>query len=192
MRCSSIGVDTRPATQGCPVTCGTCNVVIPGDGGSPTASPTEPEYNAVPPEPSASPSESFAPTITVVCEDDLTLEMREAMLLTLVSDISSQSRLTDSSTNEYLAFQWLVSDDEAQVCPEDTLDVKQRYVLALLYFSTNGDDWNECNAVTAPDPNGCGSISERYLSPANVCVWFGSECNDNVNLSEISIGKLER
>ena len=111
------------------------------------------------------------------------------MLLTLVSDISAQSLVQNSGTNENRAFRWLVDDDEARVCPEDTIDVVQRYVLALLYFSTNGDDWNECNAASASDASGCASLSERYLSSANVCDWFGSECDDNVNLSEISIGE---
>ena len=194
MRCSEIGIDSTPATIGCPATCGTCF----DDGGSattdsPTPGPTEPEFNnnepPPTPAPSASPSESFEPTIFTVCQDDLTVAAREAMLLTLVSDISAQSLIQNSGTNENLAFRWLVDDDEARVCPEDTVDVVQRYVLALLYFSTNGDDWNECNAASASDAAGCASLAERYLSAANVCDWFGSECDDDVNLSEISIGK---
>ena len=76
------------------------------------------------------------------------------------------------------------------------MDVRQRYVGAVLYFSTSGDNWLNCNQASAPTVNPCfaqdnqGVAPERYLSGGDICTWFGSGCNNNGDLIRISVGTL--
>mmetsp|Transcript_24628 Transcript_24628/g.52498 ORF Transcript_24628/g.52498 Transcript_24628/m.52498 type:complete len:242 (+) Transcript_24628:405-1130(+) len=46
----------------------------------------------------------------------------------------------------------------------------QRWVLAVFYFSTNGEDWEECSR----DDEECPGTS--FLSIENECEWFGIQC----------------
>lgn len=85
-----------------------------------------------------------------------------------------------------------MNGDEAQVCPDEVLDVTQRYVGAVLYFSTSGDNWLTCNRQDAPTVNPCpardGETPERYLSEADICEWFEMDCNESDELIRISVG----
>jgi len=62
---------------------------------------------------------------------------------------------------------------------DDTL--VQRYILAVLYITTRGDDWTHCST----DDNRCGSSdgpiefdgSEPWLTGATECEWAGVDCN---------------
>jgi hypothetical protein len=137
--------------------------------------------------PSSFPSES--PSITILC-DGRTLDEREEELLEIVSQLSDSNLLNDTTTNEYRAFRWLVDDDGMRVCPEDTLDVTQRYIMTLLYYSTNGDMWDECSALSSPTPGNCIFFLARYLTNVNVCFWFGVDCVLGGNeIDLIRIGK---
>jgi len=126
----------------------------------------------------------------MVCDPMISLEEREAQLLDIVDDISSPTDINTTGTAQNLAFDWLVNDDLAQVCPEDMLDVVQRYVMAVLYYSLNGPAWDECNAPSngGTTVNPCPGI--RYLSPSNVCLWYNVTCDEpNGNIIEITLGK---
>jgi hypothetical protein len=85
-----------------------------------------------------------------------------------------------------------VNDDPAQVCPDDVQSVRQRYISAVLYFSTAGDNWLECNSAESPSINPCTGAGDprRYLSGEDVCTWYGSNCNSAGELIRISVGKL--
>lgn len=48
-------------------------------------------------------------------------------------------------TPQRSALNWIIDDDGAQLCPDDD-SLVQRYTLAVFYYSTNGDNWRECNA----------------------------------------------
>jgi hypothetical protein len=99
--------------------------------------------------------------------------------------------LFDKTTAQYAAFNWLVEKDLAQVCPGAVRDVEQRYVLSLLYFSTNGDEWSTCNRASAPVLGECDN-GTRYLSADDVCSWIGDasiSCDSNGALRLLAIGK---
>ena len=100
-------------------------------------------------------------------------------------------------------------------CPSDM--IIQRYVMAVFYYSTNGDDWDECNA-----PGDFGSVSSiesaneactltttnstqiflgdirgtnAWLSPESECLWGGVSCYPEnspnaFNVNAIEFGKL--
>ena len=75
--------------------------------------------------------------------------------------VVSMSDLTDMSTPQGKAFNWIVSLDEMQLCPGDDRLI-QRYVVVALYFSTNGDWWND---------------KTSWLNAATECEWAGLTCN---------------
>jgi hypothetical protein len=116
------------------------------------------------------------------CNPPLTAVLRETILFTEIASISAPLDLLTAGTPQNRAFEWLVDVDPAQVCPGDTLDVVQRYVLALLFYSTGGENWNECGGGDA-----CPTVP--YLSGLNVCLWYNTLCDGpNGNLIEIRLG----
>jgi hypothetical protein len=108
-----------------------------------------------------------------------------------VSTISSSSDLQNSKSPQAAAFEWLVNTDPEQVCPANTLAVKERYVAAVLYFSTDGNQWRQCNAPQSPKLSPCTG-AQRYLSNSSVCQWFGNTCDSAGDITEISISKLPK
>ena len=76
------------------------------------------------------------------------------------------------NTNQYLALYWLVYDDpdsaflstiDTYMNDEEIIQIQQRYIAALLYFSTHGENWNE---------------DIQYLSQFHICKWN----NDDVGI----------
>lgn len=116
------------------------------------------------------------PTQSVTCFPPLTPAQREGALLAIANEISSIDSIIDPTSPQFEAFEWLVFEDDT--CPEDALDVLQRYVLAILYFATDGDGWTTCGAIDA-------SCVEAWLSPDDVCLWFGIDCGNGDNVLEI-------
>jgi Leucine-rich repeat (LRR) protein len=120
----------------------------------------------------------------------LTADQRQGSLYELIRGISDETKLYDDTTPQHAAFQWLLNEDPAQVCPEDVISVEQRYILSLLYFSTNGDNWLTCNRAEAPELKPC-SFS-RYLSADDECLWMGTasaNCNADGTLRILSVAE---
>ena len=125
---------------------------------------------------------------TTVC-NGLTTDQRRESLYELIRGISDERNMfDDTETPQYAAFQWLLNEDPAQVCPEDVISAEQRYILSLLYFSTNGDDWLTCNRPEAPELKPCSY--SRYLSADDECLWMGTasaNCNADGTLRILSV-----
>ena len=100
---------------------------------APSPSPTTPFPTVAP----TTTTPTFLPTLAPTLPCDMTPEQRaEEILFTLV-DISSPALLSDPTTPQGRAFRWLVDEDAFYVCPSDnTCDVIQRFVLAVIYYST--------------------------------------------------------
>ena len=108
----------------------------------------------------------------------------------------------------YNAFVWLVHYDDAILCPPsvrlvegggveirtlEIMRIKQRYVMAALYYSLNGDGWSNCSAdrhlFTDNDEkdvgeclNQDGTEGIRFLDFRHECTWFGISCDDTPKL----------
>jgi len=72
------------------------------------------------------------------------------------------------------AFQWLIEEDCVNISPADPFLI-QRYVLAVLYFSTNGKKWH----------------SSDFLSCKHECGWFSNQvqCNKKMEVSKILLNE---
>lgn len=53
--------------------------------------------------------------------------------------------------------------------------VDQRYALATLYYSTNGNSWKN---------------NEGWLEPVDECTWAGVTCDDFNVVTELKLGKF--
>jgi Leucine-rich repeat (LRR) protein len=89
-------------------------------------------------------------------------------LLQVLSPISGVETLTDPSTPQYKAIQWLAKEEDANMTLDSSITdpdiVINRYVLAVLYFSTQGPSWHD---------------QLGFLGQSSVCKWKGVTCRDN-------------
>jgi hypothetical protein len=111
---------------------------------------------------------------------------RFSIIRSAVLSISSSKDLKNSSSPQARALRWLVYDDALNVSETDTRWLRQRYTMAVLYYSTGGDtSW-----IT----------SLHFLEPIHECMWMvnidigynlphGLSCSSSNVLSNILIGR---
>ena len=118
-------------------------------------------------------------------EDDET-DMEK--LFKLLGPISGEDVLWDETTPQHQAMVWLDSTNLTQYWnvhstdntfePLHMVSLVERYVVAVLYYSTNGPGWME-------DMN--------FLSDNSICEWKGTEngikCNEEGDVVEIRLSK---
>ena len=108
-------------------------------------------------------------------------------------EISDPTALSTTGTPQNLAQNWLINLDPYYVCPLDDKLV-QRYVLAVFYYSTEGDDWAKCSAPTdfsdqtAIDAAVSNCPGNPWLLDVSECEWAGAVCNDKNSTERIDIG----
>ena len=85
---------------------------------------------------------------------------RETALLATLDGVVDTSLIETPNTPQANAFDWLLMTDTG-TDPCDSLQVVQRYALAVFYESTNGDDW---------------VVNDGWLSESRVCDWFEVGC----------------
>jgi hypothetical protein len=82
----------------------------------------------------------------------------------LLEDVSSPEDLRDPNTPQYAALEWLATKDpmgsDVEEIPMPTL--VERYLVVLLYYSTNGENWRS---------------QRNFLSASSVCEW-----NDGIDI----------
>jgi hypothetical protein len=114
---------------------------------NPTPSPTD--AHSLSPSPAVSPSRNvFSPRFEFIYD-----RIGAAVTTT------PQEILRNTETNQHRAMAWLADGDEAYDELNDltTQMLIERYVMALLYFETNGDTtWN---------------LDFNFLSPVSTCEW---------------------
>ncbi|KAL3942138.1 MAG: hypothetical protein SGARI_000364, partial [Bacillariaceae sp.] len=159
---------------------------------SPTVFPTK----APTASPSTSPSD--APTVSAQPSSSPTLENcpgfteaeRIAEILAILDGVGDPFLIRAPDTPQNLATDWLMNRDLAQTCPDDPKLV-QRWALAVMYYSTNGNDWDQCSADGL---DACGSADttfapfrnkQRFLSSGTECEWAGISCNIDECVTEV-------
>jgi len=130
-----------------------------------------------PPEPIEPPDDDQNPTSPPV---DMTEECRnadrETVLKEELSDLTDASVLTNFLTPQGMAYQWILNDDNIDACLEPDR-ARQRYALAVLYYSTSGDGWTD---------------RMGWLSELNECRWARVTCHENGSnrVSALRLGAL--
>ena len=128
---------------------------------------------------------------------NMTRSERELWILATLSfdpepPVSDSAFMLAPSTPQGKAYTWLLDYDPMQLCPSAP-NLKQRYILAVLYFATNGDNWFSCYQGSDPllcvqgnAAAGLGAAHARdpFLSGSNECSWGGIICEGN-EVSEI-------
>jgi hypothetical protein len=167
---------------------------------APTKEPTESPTKAPTDVPTSTPSNR--PTSC----NEISSQDRQDRILSLLSDVSSAATPNfNSASPQDLALKWLIHNDVFVSCldEESTSTIVQRYVLAVLYFSTSGGNWSDCSASETLTEETCGlKVSTLYsehapnggtkawLSPVSECEWGGVICNqDTMQVDQIEIGK---
>jgi Leucine-rich repeat (LRR) protein len=117
-------------------------------------------------------------------------EKRLGEILTLITNMGwADSRVQwDTSSPQRKAAEWLTSGDEKKLEVDATLEFMNRYILATLYYSFNGDNW---------------AYKLDWLSASDVCEWkryfetkegtpveIGVSCHDGGNIKEIYLPKM--
>lgn len=92
---------------------------------------------------------------------------RVSQIRDIVSSVSDETDLLDTNTPQYAALEWLANQDPANltIAETSTIEWKNRYFGALLWFSLGGESWFE---------------SANFLSSLDVCDW---------NTGDVSFGK---
>lgn len=108
--------------------------------------------------------------------------------------ISGTSKLEDSNSAQYQAFEWLVYGDERKLCSND-LGLEQRYIIAVFYFSLSISSWKFCGVdvgkrVVEDGYSSCNEGNVRFLSEEHECSWFGLGCDGDLEIKSIRLGKI--
>jgi Leucine rich repeat len=152
----------------------------------PSEAPTKSEepsgFETASDDPTSSPAESLTPTKAIptpipeatpsVSPNESTLQPsrdksgcedlpRDTALIEQLSNVTNLDALLDDSTPQGRAKLWLQEDDPANVDPCTYETLLQRYALATMYFSTDGDGWTD---------------NKGWLSGENECTWSNVEC----------------
>lgn len=98
-----------------------------------------------------------------------------------IYDISGEV-LSDPDSPQKAAYDWLKDEDLSDVDLEDLSerDLMQRYVATVLYFSTNGSNWDN---------------SYGFLGEGDVCTWQdektkrGITCDSTGAIVDLTISK---
>jgi hypothetical protein len=173
----------------------------------PTSTPTTDEPTQVPTAPLTSSAPTGIPTAlptsvsptsppssspTLPC--DMTPELRSEAIFFILLSVSPPVLLSDNRTPQGKAFDWIVSEDAYYACPSDErCSLIQRYILAVVYFSSGGNNWFQCSADTTSGDD-CGNEfpfvgDTRFLDSASECEWAGITCSNNGCVTEIEFGE---
>ena len=137
--------------------------------------------------PSLAPSISARPSTSSPTIGDCLIseEERAAQILALLDAAGNAIKIRDLGTSQGLAADWLINQDFRKECPSEK--IVQRWVIAVLYFATEGESWEKCSAAGS---DFCGSEfpfdgKRRFLSDFSECEWAGITCNNDDCVTEI-------
>jgi hypothetical protein len=131
--------------------------------------------------------------------------VRSLLIRIFLNSVSDSDVLATPGTPQNLAANWIITDDSRYLCPDDARLI-QRYSVAVLYYSTNGNRWTECSAPT--DFDDLAAIAEAnanceiepfplsgsnaWLTPGSECGWGGIVCGRAGTVSTLDIGMYQQ
>lgn len=187
-------VDTAAPADGTPGFEG--GVATPAPSPAPTNPPTDPAPVTPAPTqaPTLAPTQGPTPTLAPTLSNcpGITPEERVAMILAILDAVADPVKIRDATLPQGLATAWILAQDAMELCPTHDKLI-QRWALAVLYFSTGGEEWFQCSANANTGDN-CGNEDpfvlgqERFLSGSGECEWAGITCNSDECVTEIEFG----
>eukprot|EP00588_Corethron_pennatum_P024986 CAMPEP_0194333782 /NCGR_PEP_ID=MMETSP0171-20130528/63943_1 /TAXON_ID=218684 /ORGANISM="Corethron pennatum, Strain L29A3" /LENGTH=508 /DNA_ID=CAMNT_0039096159 /DNA_START=129 /DNA_END=1655 /DNA_ORIENTATION=- len=87
---------------------------------------------------------------------------RAALIKDSIMGVSKRVLLEDPTTSQGKAMDWVLYMDKMQVAA-DSPELIERYIMALVYFATNGIRWSDKDA---------------WLSEWSICTWKGISCSN--------------
>lgn len=129
-----------------------------------------------------SPPTSLPTTPTLACRN-ASSDDRRNVIFDYLSSLSGKEAIDDIEHPAFMASSWIADEDRIKVCPGDP-NFTQRYILALLYFSTSGDDWVRCTRNSTTE-----CAKNRFLSDFNECNWGGVTCDSQQRVTKLNLGK---
>jgi hypothetical protein len=93
----------------------------------------------------------------------------------IATEISGETHIVMGSP-AYQAYDWLLNTDITVGCDNGMVSLRQRYILAVFYYMTNGDTWIR---------------NDGWLKSDNPeCTWFGVACDLNGLVTSLLLGTL--
>ena len=114
-----------------------------------------------------------APNTAAPTDTCLTGTTETAYLTNLLSTYTDPAILSDPTTSQGMALDWLANTDTVDVCSYPS--VEARYAVLTLYFATGGANWTTNTAWLTPGSSECG--------------WFGIVCDASGALTELNLCK---
>ena len=133
---------------------------------SPTMSSSNPTLSLFP---------SVAPSSLPTVYNCSSEAAREKDVKSILEPIIGPSCCDDLSFEEFFALMWVFSDVISNTCNDTGATIKERYTLALMYFSMGGDEWENAS-------NWMGS--EHHCTS-----WYGVSCDSENRVDEISMNE---
>ena len=105
-------------------------------------------------------------------------ESRLDLFQNFLEDFSDPKEFQNTSSPQYKALTWIATEDLASVDPVlEPQKAIERYVLAVLYYATDGEGWNP---------------QYDFLTFRPVCAWNGANtigvyCDDDQNVADIDL-----
>jgi hypothetical protein len=130
-----------------------------GDMSMPTPHPTPHPIRT--PTPAPIPGGTPRPTTPPPSGDCLLGRTKEEYIFDLLEPITSASILTDPTTPQGSAFDYLVNQDTFLANPCTSSTIEQRYAFTTLFYATEGATWE---------------TRTGWLGPQQECNWFGVTC----------------
>ena len=104
------------------------------------------------------------------------LMSRNNMLTSIALNISNQKNTDELGVPQRSALNWILGANNVHYDPvQDRGNISQRYILATMYYSTNGENW----------------IRKISLSPDDECMWSNSSfiCSEDGSVVMVQLGE---
>ncbi|KAL3803334.1 hypothetical protein HJC23_009298 [Cyclotella cryptica] len=208
--CPTVGMPCKGGNEGefccrdaCPRNYCTAKEFVGGGGDTPA--PTFFDTTESTPAPTLKPTAKPTPAPTFPC--NITPDTRVTQLTNILATVSKRVDFNTANSPQNLALNWILNEDLALICPSngsvERQAIIQRYVMALFYYSTNGNDpvnnptWKECAAPNVFNQasvdvanNKCKLTTTNstqifpddvrgtnaWLTPESECTWGGVSC----------------
>ena len=117
-----------------------------------------------------------AATLAVKIPEKKRIEQRNQGITTILLDLSNKEQISEFDAAQLNAKNWMLGANNTNLDPKNDMDkIGQRYVLAVLYYSTNGGQWVE---------------KGNFLSSGDECHWHPTvNCTMGEHVMYMQLGK---